>query len=103
MTVDAENDKNGVIALREIAEKTIDPGDVREGFIHALQSQAEIDEPEVAPAPTLPRVDRPALGRDDPSTDTVVDAVTEDELLRRMQNLMPMDAHARSGGGFEGQ
>jgi DNA-directed RNA polymerase subunit omega len=103
MTVDAENDKNAVIALREIAEKTIDPRDVREGFIHAMQSQAEIDEPEAATAPSLPRADRPGLGRDDPSTDTVVDMMTEDELLRRMENLMPMDAHTRSGGGVEGQ
>ena len=31
ITVDAENDKNPVIALREIAEKTIPPDDMREG------------------------------------------------------------------------
>jgi len=41
MTVDAENDKNGVIALREIAEKTVDPRDVREGFIHATGALAQ--------------------------------------------------------------
>ena len=99
MTVDAENDKNGVIALREIAEKTIDPGDVREGFIHAMQNQAEVDEPEPMSIPTLPRAARPALGPDDPSTDTVVDAMTEDELLQRMGNLTPIDAHTRGDGG----
>jgi len=103
MTVDAENDKNAVIALREIAEKTVDPGDIRETFIHAMQTQAEVDEPEAATAPTLPQAERPSLGRDDPSIDTTFDAITEDELLRRMENLMPMDAHTRSSGSVEGQ
>jgi DNA-directed RNA polymerase subunit omega len=42
ITVD-ENDKNAVIALREIAEKTIDPGDMREGYIHSMQHNAEVD------------------------------------------------------------
>ena len=103
MTVDAENDKNAVIALREIAEKTVDPGDVREGFIHAMQSQAEVDEPESTAVPVLPEVDRPALGSDDPSIDKVVDAMTEEELLRRMGFLAPTDAHTRGGGGVDGQ
>src|SRR5215831_19461602 len=98
MTVDGENDKNAVIALREIAAKTVDPGDVREGFIHAMQNQAEVDELEPTAVPKLPQDSRPALEPDDPSTDTVVDAMTEDELLRRMEILTPMDAHTRGGG-----
>jgi DNA-directed RNA polymerase subunit omega len=102
MTVDVENDKNAVVALREIAEKTVDPGDVREGFIHAMQNQAEVDEPEATTAPTLPQPDRPVLGPENPSTDSVVDVMTEDELLRRMGILTPIDAHTR-GGGVEGQ
>jgi DNA-directed RNA polymerase subunit omega len=103
VTVDAENDKNGVIALREIAERTVEPGDVREGFIHAMQTQAEIDEPEATIAPTLPQADRPALGPEDPPTDVVVDTMTEDELLRRMGIQRPMDAHTKGGNGIEGQ
>jgi DNA-directed RNA polymerase subunit omega len=103
LTVDAENDKNAVIALREIAEKTIEPRDLREGFIHAMQSQAEVDEPESTGVPTLPEIDRSALRSDEPSTDTVVDAMTEEELLRRMRVLAPMDANTRGGGGNEGQ
>jgi DNA-directed RNA polymerase subunit omega len=103
LTVDAENDKNAVIALREIAVKTIEPGDVREGFIHATQNRVEVDEPESTAVPMLPEVGRPALGSDDPSTDTVVDAMTEEDLLRGMRALAPMDANTRGGGGFEGQ
>ncbi len=54
ITVEPENDKNAVIALREIAEKTIDPGDLREGFIHSMLHNAEVDEPEPSAVPTLP-------------------------------------------------
>src|SRR6516165_10631769 len=102
LTVDTENDKNAVIALREIAEKTIEPRDVREGFIHAMQNQAEVDEPESTAVPTLPEVDCPTLGSDDPSIDTVVDAMTEEDLLRRMRVLAPMNAKTMGGGGIEG-
>jgi DNA-directed RNA polymerase subunit omega len=103
ITVDAENDKNPVIALREIAERTINPGDVREGFIHALQQNVEIDEPEPTAVPTLQELHRPVLVRDDPSTDRVVDVMTEEDLLRGMQRLTPEEASTRSGGGNEGQ
>jgi DNA-directed RNA polymerase subunit omega len=103
ITVDAENDKNAVIALREIAEKTIDPGDVREGFIHALQQNVEIDEPEPTAVPPLPEIRCPVLVRDDPSTDREVDVMTEEDLLRGMQKFTPEEASARSRNGNEGQ
>jgi DNA-directed RNA polymerase subunit omega len=99
MTVDAENDKNAVIALREIAEKTIDSGDVREGLIHAMQHNAEVDEPESTALPTLPHTRGPSLLRDDPSTDTVVDVMTEEKLLRAMEKLVPLEPSASGGGG----
>jgi DNA-directed RNA polymerase subunit omega len=104
ITVDAENDKNAVITLREIAERTIDPGGVRERFIHALQQNVEIDEPEPTAVPTLQELRRPpVLVRDDPSTDRVVDVMTEEDFLRGMQRLTPEEASTRSGGGNEGQ
>jgi DNA-directed RNA polymerase subunit omega len=67
VTIEAENDKNPVIALREIAEKTIAPGDMREGLIHSIQLNVELDEPEPGAAPTHPL--RPMLGRDDQRPD----------------------------------
>ena len=51
ITIETENDKNPVIALREIAEKTIPPDDMREGLIHSIQKNVEVDEPETAAAP----------------------------------------------------
>jgi DNA-directed RNA polymerase subunit omega len=91
ITIDAENDKNPVIALREIAEKTIPPEDMREGLIHSIQKNVEVDEPEAAAAPTAPPSDRAVLGRDSQATDTTIDTMTEDELLRALEKLTPQE------------
>src|SRR5215470_16463829 len=103
ITIDSENDKNAVIALREFAEKTIAPRDVREGFIHSMLHNAEVDEPEPTAVPTLPHARGSLLLRDDPSTDTVVDVMTEEQLLRGLQSLTPMEPLTRSGGGTSGE
>jgi len=91
ITVERENDKDAVIALREIAEKTISPTDMRERLIHSIQEQVEIDEPETVAAPVLPQVSRPTLGQDNPTIDAIVDLMTEEELLRGLQRLSPED------------
>jgi DNA-directed RNA polymerase subunit omega len=88
-TVEPSNDKNTVIALREIAEKVIP---VREGFIDFLQGNVEVDEPEAAAAPALPpEFQPPRLGRDDPSPDLRIDVMTEDALLRAMKSQIPQE------------
>ena len=46
LTVDRDNDKNPVVALREIAEQTIDLDALRNSLIQGLQKHVEIDEPE---------------------------------------------------------
>lgn len=48
ITVDRNNDKNPVVALREIAEETLSPADLKEDLIHSLQKHVEVDEPEMA-------------------------------------------------------
>src|SRR5262245_53286522 len=48
LTVDRENDKNPVVALREIAEEHVSPEDLNEDLIHSLQKYVEVDEPEPA-------------------------------------------------------
>jgi DNA-directed RNA polymerase subunit omega len=98
ITVETENDKNPVIALREIAEKTIPADDMREGLIHSIQRNVEVDEPEPGAAPVLPQERRPILGRDDQSTDTQVDVITEEQLLRGMESLTPTEPSANGGG-----
>ena len=46
LTVDRDNDKNPVVALREIAEETQQADALRERMIESLQTQIEVDEPE---------------------------------------------------------
>ncbi|MEE4118770.1 MAG: DNA-directed RNA polymerase subunit omega [Paracoccaceae bacterium] len=46
ITVDRDNDKNPVVALREIAEETQQADTLRERMIESLQTQIEVDEPE---------------------------------------------------------
>ncbi len=46
LTIERDNDKNPVVALREIADETITAVQLRESAIESLQRQIEIDEPE---------------------------------------------------------
>lgn len=46
LTVDRDNDKNPVVALREIADETIGVEDTRDSLIRSLQRHVEVDEPE---------------------------------------------------------
>lgn len=46
LTVDRDNDKNPVIALREIAEETVSLAALRENLIQGFQKHAPLDEDE---------------------------------------------------------
>ena len=46
ITVERDNDKNPVVALREIAEDTVELGHLRESLVLGLQKHVEVDEPE---------------------------------------------------------
>ena len=54
LTVDRDNDKNPVVALREVAEETIDKDDLEEDLIHSMQKHVAVDEPEPDVVPLLP-------------------------------------------------
>ena len=99
IAVERDNDKNPVVALREVADTAIAPNDVREGLIISIQSNVEIDEAEGRAAPALPSQTQSILGRDSPSMDSDVDQVsmTEDQLLREMQRLGPLDSGVPEG------
>jgi len=45
LTLDRDNDKNPVVALREIADGTVDHGELEKSLIRGLQKQVEADEP----------------------------------------------------------
>ena len=44
--VERDNDKNPVIALREIADEKLEPDDLREQLVSSMQRQVDVDEPE---------------------------------------------------------
>ena len=46
ITVDRDNDKNPVVALREIADETQAATDLHERLVESNQTQIEVDEPE---------------------------------------------------------
>ncbi|MCB1471955.1 MAG: DNA-directed RNA polymerase subunit omega [Rhodobiaceae bacterium] len=84
ITVDRDNDKNPVVALREIADETLSPEDLREELIHSLQKHVEVDEPEPEMAPRLTSDD---AAEDGTPLDTV--DLSEDELRRALEGLKP--------------
>jgi DNA-directed RNA polymerase subunit omega len=46
MTIEKNNDKNHVVALREIAEETVELDDLEEDLVKGLQRFVETDDPE---------------------------------------------------------
>lgn len=44
LTVHRDNDKNPVVALREVADETIDLGEVEESLVKGLQKHVEVEE-----------------------------------------------------------
>ena len=97
ISIERDNDKNPVVALREIAERAVSPEDLKEDLIHSLQAQVEVDEPEPEAAPAAMPGTRPAnvFAPDDPFSDAVIDRITEDELLRGLALSIPTEDQAK--------
>ncbi|MDQ2083731.1 DNA-directed RNA polymerase subunit omega [Xanthobacteraceae bacterium Astr-EGSB] len=85
ITLDRDNDKNPVVALREIAEETISPGDLKEDLIHTLQKYVEVDEPEPDNVPLIGSSG--SVDADD--TEVIGERMTEEELLKGLEGLAP--------------
>ena len=90
LTIDRDRDKNPVVALREIADEGIQPDDLREQLIHSLQKYVEVDEPEAETVPAM--IGAPALaaagsGGDD--SEVQFDRMSEEDLLRGLEGLVP--------------
>jgi len=90
ITIDRDNDKNPVVALREIADETLSPGDLKEDLIHSLQKHVEVDEPEHDGS----NASGTTLGADSDEDDELPEALTfdqmsEEELLAGIEGLVP--------------
>jgi len=73
LSVERDNDKNPVVALREIAEETMTADQLREAAIESFQRQIEVDEPEDDVMTLLVANDAP-----------VEDDMSEERLLRAL-------------------
>jgi DNA-directed RNA polymerase subunit omega len=85
LLVDRDRDKNPVVALREIADSALSPDDLSEDFIHSLQRHVEVDEPEAEAAPAL----NPTASDAEFDADAPFDRMTEEDLLRGLEGLVP--------------
>jgi DNA-directed RNA polymerase subunit omega len=83
ITVSRDNDKNPIVALREIADGTISPEDLLEEVIHSLQKYVEVDEPEMpSPEDDIAHLESDVV---------TFDSMSEDDLLRGIESLSPPD------------
>ena len=105
ITIERDNDKNPVVALREIADETLSPADLKEDLIHSLQKHVEVDEPENDEGEEMETIDAieipgvsdiiitepPVMNEapDSAETEITFDRMTEDELLAGIEGLVP--------------
>lgn len=90
ITVDRDNDKNPVVALREIADETLSPDDLKEDLIHSLQKHVEVDEPENDGADLIDRQTTPgtAVAETEEEDNVTFDRMTEEDLLAGIEGLV---------------
>jgi len=90
LTIDRDRDKNPVVALREIAETTVDIEGLQESLIKGLQKHIEVDLPEDDDLENLIGQDARGAADDGPSGAQLSDDDAE-----------AMGMQIRQAGGFE--
>ncbi|MEC7123615.1 MAG: DNA-directed RNA polymerase subunit omega [Pseudomonadota bacterium] len=90
LTIDRDRDKNPVVALREIAETTVDIEGLQESLIKGLQKHVEVDLPEDDDLENLIGQDARGAADDGPSGAQLSDDDAE-----------AMGMQIRQAGGFE--
>ncbi len=101
LTLDRDNDKNPVVALREIAEVTVDKDDLTEDLVHSMQKHVEVDEPESDVVPMLTSEGTAAeVIPGVPDDEVPMDRMTEEDLLRGLEGLPPADSPGSTRSGL---
>jgi DNA-directed RNA polymerase subunit omega len=85
LTLERDDDKNPVIALREIADETIQLAHLKDSLVRGMQKHVEIDEPEETPdlEQTLFGIADPigsVIGEDEIDGEAIEDELDEDML-----------------------
>ena len=95
--VDRDNDKNPIVALREIADEKLVPSDLEESKISSLQTQIDVDEADEDYIPLVQDNTKasPSLAPQDQIDDAdeteeepIEERMSEEDLLKAMQDNM---------------
>ena len=101
LTIERDNDKNPVVALREIADITVDKDDLQEDLVHSMQKHVEVDEPESDVVPMLAADGAVAeVIPGVPDDEVPMDRMTEEDLLRGLEGLPPADSPGSTRSGL---
>jgi DNA-directed RNA polymerase subunit omega len=114
LTLDRDDDKNPVVALREIADETVGLANLREALVRGMQKHVEIDEPEetheLEVDPIVFGVAPPPVGGEDEAEGeerTLEGAIDEDgiEAEERLDAEDEIDAEERldAEGGIDAE
>ena len=105
LSVERDDDKNPVVALREIADSTVSLDHMRESLVRGMQKHVEIDEPEEAP-----ELEASLFGLADPAgavieegetDESAVDEELEEDLLSVEEDLDEGELPAAEAENFE--
>jgi DNA-directed RNA polymerase subunit omega len=95
--VDRDNDKNPIVALREIADEKLVPSELEESKISSLQTQIDVDEADEDYIPLVQdntKSSSPMVSQDqvneleESELEPVEERMSEEDLLKAMQDNM---------------
>ena len=89
--VDRDNDKNPIVALREIAEEKLVPEELEESKVFSLQTQVDVDEADEDYIPRVQDNSKPQISASDDvaeDVEVVEERMSEEDLLKAMQDNM---------------
>ena len=89
--VDRDNDKNPIVALREIAEEKLVPEELEESKVFSLQTQIDVDEADEDYIPLVKDNSKPQISASDDvaeDVEVVEERMSEEDLLKAMQDNM---------------
>jgi DNA-directed RNA polymerase subunit omega len=89
--VERDNDKNPIVALREIAEEKLVPEELEESKVFSLQTQVDVDEADEDYIPLVQDNSKPQISASDDEAEeieVVEERMSEEDLLKAMQDNM---------------
>ena len=89
--VDRDNDKNPIVALREIAEEKLVPEELEESKVFSLQTQVDVDEADEDYIPLVQDNSKQQISASDDvaeDVEVVEERMSEEDLLKAMQDNM---------------